>query len=582
MRSNHVVIALSQSFLVQNQSNPALRSFQRVRNFIYSILDWGLIAEIFKSSTQRIFCLDASMEFWVISYLIGQFKNEQGDSTDYQAAATLIANSTNFKICFTLFPLMSFFTLGSQLLGKINPPSHGKLKRIETEDVIEDMKYQYSRLPRNILLVGAPFALAAMSTAFFSNRFWPLLGKSSEVVDLIQQFLIPLSFTTPIISLRFITEAILFMGNKNSVVMRVSMTCWALFGVFTSYFLGMGGIGELSFPALKIPGVFLGFLGQMSISWLILMGVVKKSAAFKDFHFLKDFFKWTPEDARQVREIIPNSLAYWFATVSELTAQLGINVMAANLGVPQLAAQNFVAEINFFFLLWTYALAQVGQQLVGNAIGADDRNEAGKIAKYTLGMSFLPAPFYLLFALKPTLLTSLTLSIDNDVLQYTDTLIPYACISSIIYTFQYVMLEALRPTKKYFRPLSFAILGLWSGVLVSYYLSKEQDIYGIARGSLLGSGLAMAGVGRYFVQQFLMEPRDESYPPAEEVEPESRSESVTDYIDNPAPPQARASSNHHGCFGCLNRLYNRLFASKKPDLTESRADLQTSRRYSSQ
>ncbi len=535
----------------------------------YSLLDWKLIKKILSLSGQRIFSLDGSMEFWVISYLIGQFKDDQGDSTDYQAAASLISTITNFKICFILFPLMSFFTIGGPLLGKMNPSD----SEIKTNILIGDnpiapptealeAKSQYNRLARNTLLVGAPFAFAATSTVLYSNQIWKLLGRSDRVIDLTQQFLQPLSLLTPVIVVRFVSEAILFMGDKSSTVMSVSMACWLLFGVFSSYFLGMGGIGKFTFPAMKIPGVFWGFCGQILISCLVLMAVVKKSANFRDFDFLKDFFKWTAIDAKQVREIIPVSLANWLAIVAELGAQLALNVMAANLGVTQLAAEDFVAEINFFFLLVTYSLGQVGQQLVGIALGAENKTEASRIAKYTLGLCLLPAPIYALFALKPRFITDLTLDVDADVLQYTDTLIPYACMTSMLYTLQYVMLETLRPTKKFYRALSLAIGGLWGGVLAAHFLSKKQDVIGIAKGSLLGGVLAAAGVSYDFSKNFLMSPQTQSYPSAEfKAELEFK--------------QPELSSNRYGCFNRLRKLYKRVFQTQQETtLTESRYAVQ--------
>lgn len=568
---------LSEPLLFRRPAPPPQRfsnSYEGLKQSLHNMVDWRLMRKILNLSAQRIFSLDGSMEFWVISYLIGQFKDDQGESTDYQAAANLISTTTNFKMCFILFPLMSYFTLGGPLLGKKRVPSDEEIKtrRLSHEDIFKAAeaanaaKLQYPRLARNTLLVGAPFTAVVTSSVFFSNQLWKLLGVNANVIDLIQQFQIPLSIISPLIGVRFICDAILFMENKSFIVMSTSMSCWLLFGVFTSYFLGMGGIGAVKFPAMKIGGVFLGFFGQIVISCLIVMGVIKKSADFKDFHFLKDFFKWTREDGKQVREIVPVALANWFAIVAELTAQLAINVMAANCGSPQAAAQNFVQQIVFFFLLWTYALAQVGQQLVGIELGAGNKTSAGRNAKYTLGLSLLPAPIYLLFALKPRFLTNLTTSVDASVLQYTDSLIPYACITSTLYTFQYVMLEALRPTKKFYRALFLAISGLWSGVLAAHFLSKEQDILGIARGGLLGGGLAVTGVAYYFSKNFLMPPLEQS-----EVQEQEEYKLPKARVRD---PHDSVSSNRYGCFSCFSRLYKRFFQTQDTDLTESTFDLQ--------
>lgn len=545
---------------------PDNRDLELKKN-VAPLLDWKLSKKILNLTGQRFFSLDGSMAFWYFSYLIAQFKDDQGDSTDYQAAANLISTTTNFKICFILFPLMSFFTIGGPLLGKMKNHADRELKvnSYGDDDLFSEgeaikARSEYSRLPRNTLLVGAPFVIGATSTVFFSNQLWKMLGRSDSVINLIQEFLMPLSLLAPVIVVRFLTEGILFLGEKSSTVVSIALTSWLVFGVFASYILGMGGIGNLTFPALKIPGVILGFIGQILISCLILMGVVKKSTQFKDFHFLKDFLKWTPIDAQQVREIIPIALANWFAIVAELTAQLATNIIAANLGVPQLAMEDFVAQINFLSLLWTYALGQVTQQLVGMELGADNKIEASRVAKYALGLSLLPAPLYVLLAFKPRFLTDLTSSVDADVLQYID-IIPYACLTSMLYTFQYVMLEALRPTKKFYRPLSLAIMGLWTGVIVGYCLSKDQDVFGIARGSLLGGGLAVAGVAYDFGKNFLMSPQTQTYPAAE--------------FKNELEFKQPVSTNRYGCFSHIRKLYKRLFQTQKTtDLTGNRFALQ--------
>ncbi len=501
---------------------------------------------------QRMACFDYSFELLVLSYVIAQVQNEQGDTTDSQAAANLIIYFLNFGVAFALYPLLPFIKIGSRLMGEV-------YQATEMKDYASKYAAQrkYSRLVRTSLLVG--IGPAALSSALMFNAEWVCgkLGQDPAVSRLLGQFTRPGSILLPIFMMRFLSDLLLFLNGKGHIVMGVTLGCWGLSGFGLSYVLTLG---KWSLPKMGIPGAFTGFLGQILGSWLILNSVVKFSPSFEDYSFLGGFCKWTKDDRKQIKEFIPLSAAYLATISTELLSQLATNLLVGRLPPSRSAAQNFWTWILFFSILFGQGLAQVGNQLVGDALGKKNLPLAQRTAKLAVMMAIaLPAPAYIAFSVDPHLLMGLMQStVNTEVQELGVPVIRAACVYSVLTTGQFVMIEILKQTDKYVRPVALSITGLWVGVGVSYLLSEAYgyDGIGVNYGAVVGAGLSLAATAGEFKRQFIDKPV---------VQTEASPDLETGFEEpsNARPVKLSLSSNRYGCWNSFSRIYNRLFGSRQ-------------------
>ena len=409
-----------QTPLLQVETRTEQKLCQRLKDFIKALADWKLLKDMLWLTLQRMACFDYSFELLVLSYVIAQVQNEQGDSTDSQAAANLIIYFLNFGVAFTLYPLLPFIKIGSRLMGEASQAA-------ATSDCATKFKAQrkYSRLVRNSVLVGLLPAVLSSALMFNAEEICNKLGQNPEVSRLLGQFTRPGSALLPIFMMRFLSDLLLFFNGKGHTVMWVTLGCWGLSGFGLSYVLTLG---KWSLPKMGIPGAFIGFLGQMIGSWLILNSVVKFSSSFEDYHFFRNLRRWTQDDRKQLREFIPLSLAYEATISSELLCQLATNLLVGRHPPNRAAAQNFWTLILFFSILFSQGLGQIANQMIGDSLGKKNIDLARRTAKYAVLLSVaLPAPVYIAFSLSPHLLMGLTQSVDPEVEEFGVPIIRLAC-----------------------------------------------------------------------------------------------------------------------------------------------------------
>ena len=546
-----------------NLQTPLLQAETRTERKLLKLLtdyfriDLKLSRNMLALTLQRMACFDYSFELLVLSYVIAQVQNEQGDSTEYQATANLIIYTLNFGVAFTLYPLLPFIKIGSRLMGEA-------YKAAETGEY--DVKYaaqrKYARLVRNSVFIGITPAVVASALMFNAEWICNNLGQNPAVSRLLGQFARPGSALLPIFMMRFLSDLLLFLNGKGNIVMGVTLGCWGLSGFGLAYVLTLG---KWSLPKMGISGAFLGFLGQMLGSWLILNSVVKFSSSFEDYPFLQSFCQWTKDDRKQIKEFLPLSFAYWATICSELLSQLVTNLLVGRLPDSRsAAAQNFWTQIFFFGILFSQGLGQVGNQMIGNALGKKDFALAQRTAKYAVVLAVaLPAPVYIAVSLYPHLLMGLTQSVDPVVEERGVPVIRLACLTSVITIIQFVMVESLKQTDKYVRPVALSIAGLWAGVGISYLLSEVYgyDVIGVDYGALAGAGLSLIATAGEFKRQFIDKPAIQTEP--------SHSSLNTELTGFEEPSNSRVvrtiSSNPYGCWNSFSRLYNRFFGSREQE-----------------
>jgi Na+-driven multidrug efflux pump len=530
---------------------------QRLRDFF--TIDRKLLKDMLLLTAQRMACFDYSFELLVLSYVIAQVQNEEGDSTDYQAAANLIIYFLNFGAAFTLYSLLPFIKIGSRLMGEA-------MQAANTQDLAKKLIAQrkYARLVKNSVLVGAIPAALSSALMFNAEKICNQLGQNPEVSRLLGQFTRPVSALFPIFIMRFLSDLLLFFNGKGSTVMWVTLGCWGLSGFGLSYILTLG---KWSLPKMGVTGAFIGFLGQMLGSWLILNSVVKFNPSFEDYHFLRNLRRWTKDDRKQIREFIPLSLAYMATISSELLCQLATNLLVGKYPPNRAAAQNFWTLILFFSILFSQGLGQVANQMIGDFLGKNNIDLAQRAARYAVLLSVaLPAPIYLTISLSPHLLMGLTQSVDPEVEELGGPIIRLACAVSMMVSIQFVAIESLKQTDKYVRPVVLSIAGLWAGFGISYLLSEsyDYDALGVDYGAAAGAAIAMIVTLWEFKGQFIDKPAIQTGPLSLTLTPDMEKASFEE-PPSPRSAQPRLSSNRYGCWNCFSRIYDRLFGSRQPE-----------------
>ncbi len=505
-------------------------------------IDWALVKEILINTGNRIICFDYSFVVIVLLYAIGQLKDDQGDNTNSKAASPLIIYAFNLAVTLSIYPALSLLTAGSRFLGEIGS---------ENDAIRADGIRKYSRLPRNTFLVSLPFTLMASSSMAYADKFWHALGEEQAVTDLVRQFTLPGSLLMPVFLFRFLNEIPLYLQNKGSVVAITNLSSLAI-GLILCETLSFNFFGQLSGPSLGIFGLLLGVCAQILLSWLTLNGYIFKSREFEKFKFRQNIFSWFPEDTKQILELFPLAFAYACTAIAELSTQIFNSRLAGSLGTDQLAAWDYVALVAFTQMLWSHAISQVMQQMIGKNLSENKIVATNKIAKYGLVTSLVfpfPNLIFLILGIYPDCLIKMdTTQSNSNVQAYARTLIRVASASSWLANGVFTMVESLKPTKNYQKPVYWTIGSLWLGALTSYFLSQKMDIYGVIVGNL--TGVIVGGIG------VLHSWRKNFYTSAQQPEPVLRINS----------DDSLKSRDNYSCF---SRLKQRFFGKPKNPDSES-------------
>jgi Na+-driven multidrug efflux pump len=525
---------------------------------------WQLSKELTIEMLYRLLCFDYSFELLALNLIMPKVKDETGDSTRYQAASALIIYFLNFAVAFTFYPLIPFGAIGSGYMKEImfsTQPEQAHLK-------IANIR-KFSRLVRTSLIIGAlPAALSSLFL-FYAEPICLLLKQDREVSRLVSQFTKPTLALMPILMMRFLCDLMMMLGGKSHILSKVTLACWILSGCGLATLLTL----DYSFlPRLGIPGAFLGFAGQIAGSWLILNSFIKLSPDFENYQFLRNIFQRSRDDNEQLCTFLPMAVAYELTISSELMSQFMTTIIVGGLGSNQLAAQDIWTQIAFFSLIFNHGLGMLAQQKVGMVVGerwdnVDNIAKAQRIVKYTLGLATAYSmPIYILVSVYPRLMTDLIYNVNDEVRAYAENLIPLACLTSLVTTIQFIMIETLKQGKNYWPSVLMSNLGLWAGVGISYFLSEytELDVYGVAYGALAGAGLSLAGVFPEFFRLYLKEPQvilDRPTPTNPGIG-DGTTASLLPISSSDGDRPTPVSSNNYGCFGCFSRLYNRLFGKK--------------------
>lgn len=538
-------------------------------------IDWSLIKIMYIQILLRMAMFDGSMRLVEMPTSMGEMADDNGDSTNYKAAAALAINTLNVAMVVGVYPLLSFIQVGA-----------GIMQEMATNQAAAQRKY--ARLPRNLALISILPVSAATAILYFGDDFWRWTGKEPDVTRLAGQFLKPCAVLPVIFFGRFMSDLELLFQGKGNFVMWVTLASMA-FGIGVSEVLGFGW---LSAPELDMEGTAIGFITQMALSWVILNGYILFSPLFQDYPFRRHLLRWTGDDSEQMKALIPLALTYLFTILSEIGAQ------AVTTGLPedsdQVAALNYVAIISLAAFLWSHAVGQISQQLIKAEYMAKNFAKVRQLIKYSLAISLTPAPLYVLIGYFANLLYNASPEVEN----YADTLIPYEFIIALLYAPTFVNLENLKATDSYIKPVAKSMAGLWLGVGVSYYLEKSQGVTGVIRGNLVGVGtallLSLHSVKKEFwdkpAEAVIADHKEQPAPavPARAVEskatsfisakpstPSSSGSAESSSSAGPSPSTSRAVSpllrreasppepaSSAWC-GCFSRLYRRCFGSEQ-------------------
>lgn len=303
-----------------------------------------------------------------------------------------------------------------------------------------------------------------------------LLGQSEVNIEAAGSYLFAISWGIPsflgFITLRAFMEAV----SRPRIV-----TVVAIVGVFLNIFLNyILMFGKLGFPAMGLVGTGWASSCVFTFNFLILLVVVAKQKAFKQYHI---FSKLGRPDPAYFKDLFRIGWPIGSSMGVEMSLFMFTVFMMGWLGTTELAAHQVAIQCASFTFMVPLGIGMASSVRVGQAIGNKDINGAA-IAGFTgIGFSVIfMMVAALFFWVTPRLIISLYLDLELpanfEVVEMAAGLLMLAAIFQVFDGIQVSVMGALRGMKDTKQPMFICLFAYWGVGLTSGYLLAFHFGYG--------------------------------------------------------------------------------------------------------
>lgn len=247
--------------------------------------------------------------------------------------------------------------------------------------------------------------------------------------------------------------------TKHSMVITLIANMINVFGN-AIFIYGLFGVAELGPIGVAISTVFSRFITIVLISIIIFKKI--------HFSFSKDFFKkWPVEDVKNILKIgVPSALEQ----VAYSSSQVVILSFVSLLGTLSITTRVYTSNLSMFIYLFSLAIAQANQVLVGYLIGEEKNDEVYhqtfKTQALAVGVSLILSIFAYIFS---DLLFGI-FTHDSNILILGKSLLLVNTLLEIGRASNLVLTNALKAAGDVNYPFIFGIVGMWMICIPVAYL----------------------------------------------------------------------------------------------------------------
>ncbi|WP_408011502.1 MATE family efflux transporter [Pseudalkalibacillus sp. A8] len=217
-------------------------------------------------------------------------------------------------------------------------------------------------------------------TLLFSRELLSLLGADTKVLDASEVYFKIVAIPSIVISLMYVLGSILRGTGDTKTPMKVSI--WInIIHLFLDYVLIFG---FFFIPALGLVGAALATLFVRVIGSVFLFYFVTKSKKLEKF----PVFGWKPDVYIFKKLLILGSPAAGERLIMRIGQVLYFGFVV-QLGTSTFAAHTIAGNIEIFSYMVGYGLATAGTTIVGQQLGAGNKNEATEYGKLTILLSVI-------------------------------------------------------------------------------------------------------------------------------------------------------------------------------------------------
>lgn len=328
-----------------------------------------------------------SFEVFAIGLLVG-FINESNDTntSNIDGVMNLANSSANSAVnaaadTLIMTMLNSVAIVTASLLFAISIATTRDLGKLEELDRVADESEDKSNLELRIAssnrngIVLALFILAPIATLslYYSSNLLQAFGQNTQVAEVSQNILRPISLSVPALLLQMVFEQIMLSFRKMMAAMFIG--CSVLFAatIFATCF-GLGyGLPDLGFEGLAFSYTTGTYVACMLYGIYVACEKELKRYEFFNFHRLRN------NHFDQLRQVVKLGWPIVLSVINEASVALFLSVFAGLIGKEEQASLSSVMQFFYFIFIISAAFGQVSCQEVSRLIGANKHEQASKI-----------------------------------------------------------------------------------------------------------------------------------------------------------------------------------------------------------
>lgn len=311
-----------------------------------------------------------------------------------------------------------------------------------------------------------------------SRSIFKLMNVPQEIMEYAVQYLVIVGAGSVFQALLNTTGAIVTSTGHTKVAMNISVTVNVI-NIVGNYILIFGAFG---FPAMGVRGAAISTTlskAIMSVFAIILLVVkINKNISIKalvpfPFEILKKILKIGIPSAGE-------NLAYNIS-------QLVITSIISTMGSLMLTARAYIGNITMFTIAFSSAIGQGTSILVGNKIGAKQKDDAYKACMYSLKVGIVTS---LIVSSICAVFSGYLVGIfttNKEILSVAAIVLAFDIILEIGRVFNVIIIDSLKAAGDVKFPVFWGVISMWGiSVVLSYVLGLKMNL------ALLGVWIACA------------------------------------------------------------------------------------------